>query len=252
MPILKSNAVGQFQGLLTTTSYFPFWKNIASTSMNVIDPANHEKPSIKIGSRQDWLFLIPVVGSLMVGAMTIPHFTIGMRFGLMKWGINTLMAVTLVLGRQETPMTKDDEYTEFLQSSMLYCALWAPIKEELIFRGAIQKISAAAIALAIPNLADEQFYWGNFPIATAISIFTTSLIFGALHVRNEHSLSYFQGISSFMSSMISGYAAAQYGFGAAVAQHITNNLISTMILNLATINKRENEQTSQNLTPALA
>ena len=101
----------------------------------------------------------------------------------------------------------------------------APIFEELLFRGALQLLLIAAISWLSPVAATALLFGTGLTVAEMLSIFVTSIIFGAMHIQNRHAGCYRQAALCFNAGIVYGVVAMKYGLVASIAAHIINNTL---------------------------
>ena len=189
----------------------------------------------RLGVSKKWSFFPAVIAFSVTGLITIPNFSTGILWGMMEFSlsimIRALMVCAIRLTNEPNFSIRNSSYVKAIGLNLLHAALLGPIIEELVFRGALQPISTEVIAWCFPSTSTEYFecHGCNFSIATAISILTTSLVFGAAHLSNQHAESRYQAISACIAGIILGDVAAQYGLGASIATHSTCNTIATTI-----------------------
>lgn len=135
-------------------------------------------------------FLSVFMGLQMVGSIMI-QFT---EMLLNHWGLSAMTALEAASGATVTP------------SMFIYVGIGAPIVEELLFRGAIQKTFE--------------------PLGKRFSILASAALFGLFH-GNVAQIPY-----AFMVGIVLSVVAAEYGLGWSILLHFINNCIFAQILSL--------------------
>lgn len=133
-------------------------------------------------------FLSVFMGLQMVGSLVI-QFTETL---LNHWGLSAMAALEAASG------------TSVTASMFIYVGICAPITEELLFRGAIQKTFE--------------------PLGKRFSILASAALFGLFH-GNIAQIPY-----AFMVGIVLSVVAAEYGLGWSILLHFINNCIFAQIL----------------------
>lgn len=200
-----------------------------------------------------WLELLPAVAVMGLGILYAPNFAIGLVIGVLEYTIGIL----IILSAQAIfPLVSDknSQYSIKVMNDLILATLLAPIYEELLFRGALQPLLIAAISWLAPVASTALLFGTGLTVAAMLSIFVTSIIFGAMHISNRHVGSYRQAALCFIAGIVDGVVAIQYGLVASIAAHIINNTLAitlaALLITLGTFlsgiqNKNENQnQTS--------
>ncbi len=180
-----------------------------------------------------YLFLIPTIAAIAVGAIFIPYFGLGLAVGAGDLVLSvigfTLLDRCGILPRKEE---KNSKYRQALRDALLEVSVFAPLGEEGVFRGIMQPLVTRTIQILFPAAA-VALVGTPLSVAVAVSIAATSVIFGALHYLNPHKNSYIQAISATVGGLVYGFLSAQFGIGASIAAHIANNTLVSMIVALS-------------------
>ncbi len=178
---------------------------------------------------RNFLFLIPTITGIAIGIIFLPNFALGLAAGAGMLVVTVVaMSIMTATGLIEKVKERRSEYSKMLAKESLAVALFGPIQEEAIFRGAYQPLFSAAVQVIVP--AASAVLFGPFSIATTVSIVATGVFFGALHYLNPHKGAFQQAVTASIGGIAFGALAAQYGIGAAVAAHIANNTIVATFL----------------------
>ncbi len=134
---------------------------------------------------RNFLFLIPTITGIAMGIIFLPNFGLGLAAGAGMLVVTVVaMSIMTAAGLIEKVKERRSEYSKMLAKESLLVALFGPIQEEAIFRGAYQPLISAAIQVIVP--AASAVLFGPFSIATTVSIVATGVFFGALHYLNPH------------------------------------------------------------------
>ena len=141
--------------------------------------------------------------------MTLPVFLVFVCMCLASQMINSLWISGLELimnrfGRSVEEILESVSGSSDTFSMFLYASIVAPISEELIFRGYVQRSLA--------------------PYGRKFSIFCSAFLFGLFHGN------LLQTPYAFLAGLILGYLAAEYHIVWAMALHIFNNLVLADLL----------------------
>lgn len=141
--------------------------------------------------------------------MTLPVFLVFVCLCLASQLINSFWISGLELimnrfGRSVEEILQSVSGSSDTFSMFLYASIVAPISEELIFRGYVQKSLA--------------------PYGRKFSIFCSAFLFGLFHGN------LLQTPYAFLAGLILGYLAAEYHIVWAIALHIFNNLVLADLL----------------------
>jgi hypothetical protein len=182
---------------------------------------------------RNYLFLIPTIAAIAVGAIFIPHFGLGLAVGTADLVVSmigfTLLDRSGILPRTEE---KNSKYQQALRDALLEVSVFGPIAEEGVFRGIIQPLLTRTIQILLPAAA-VAFFGTPLSIAVFISVVASSILFGAAHYMNPHKNAHIQAISATVGGLVYGFLSAQFGIGASMAAHIANNTLVSMIVALS-------------------
>jgi membrane protease YdiL (CAAX protease family) len=202
------------------------------TAQNIID---------NVSDPQNWLYLIPTIGTLAIGILFAPHFAIGLGIGAAMACAKIPIALALralgVLKKEE----RDSEYEKSILSFPLLGTLIAPIVEEGFFRGVLQPLATRTMIWLVPAAAATAFFGTGLSIATAVTIVATATLFGLAHLSNPHKNSHIQAIITGVDGIVFGVLAAQFGLGASIAAHIAGN---TLLITIGKIFHKNSETAS--------
>ncbi|WP_367606201.1 CPBP family intramembrane glutamic endopeptidase [Legionella sp. W05-934-2] len=173
----------------------------------------------------DPLSYFMVMGLVIVSStVAVPYFHVGLFMGVASFFIK--IPIAQVLQRSlpiNTHVNKANPQT--FDFDPLDVSLFAPILEELMFRGFMQPTLLLLIPMLIPSTATVLIASG-LSAAALISILITSVAFGLAHIGNNHSGSYVQGVLCTLSGLNLGLLALYFGLPAAIASHIANNTLA--------------------------
>ncbi len=204
---------------------------VSSTTLSGNTQSTLQTLQENLSKPEKWLYLVPTIGALALGAFFIPNFAIGMAAGAGIFGAASVIAPALealgIVKKEETP----SEYAKFDQEWPILTTLGFPVFEEALFRGGVMPVIARCVVLIIPATA-AAFLGTPLSIAMTVSIVATAAIFGLLHLFNPHPNAHLQAVAATISAIVLGLLAAQFGIGAAIAAHILNNTLVVTITQL--------------------
>jgi len=182
---------------------------------------------------ETWLDILFTAAFMGLGILFAPNFAIGLVIGVLDCTINYLITRAV-----ETffplALEENNQYFFDVMNNIINTTLVAPIFEELLFRGALQLLLIAAISWLSPVAATALLFGTGLTVAEMLSIFVTSIIFGAMHIQNRHAGYYRQAAYCFNTGIVYGVVAMKYGLVASIAAHIINNtLLITYIVFLS-------------------
>lgn len=170
-------------------------------------------------------YLGPLITTLALGSLFVPHFAKGLAIGVATLGLNIATSASLYFFGAYEPEKRDSKYTKLVLSRPLDTTIGAPLLEEGVFRGVLQPTLQRICQIALPVTGTLLFPGVAVSVATAAAILGTSLLFGAIHYTNPHENSHIQAITSAIGGIPFGLAAARLGLGAAVGAHMMHNSI---------------------------
>ncbi len=193
---------------------------------------------------ETWLGLLPAVAVMGLGILFAPNFAIGLVIGVLQCTIGNLISLA---AQAIFPLARDknDRYLIDVLNNTIITTLYGPILEETLFRGALQPLLIAAISWLAPVAATALLFGIGLTVAAMLSIFVTSIIFGAMHISNEHKGSYRQAAICFIGGIVFGAVAMQYGLVASIAAHIINNTLAITLAAFLSGVQNENETQTQ-------
>jgi membrane protease YdiL (CAAX protease family) len=120
------------------------------------------------------------------------------------------------------------EITQSLvRNDFMRTTLWAPIQEELYYRGIVQGVLKWTASDILPDISFTIFS-RQIKLATLVAIIVTALLFGA-----EHS-STLQCINATIGGVVYGLLKEEFGIVSSIAAHCTHNtlnqLFTTMVI----------------------
>jgi membrane protease YdiL (CAAX protease family) len=189
---------------------------------------------------KNWYYLIPTVGAITLGILFAPNFSIGLAAGGAIWFVATTISATLATCGFANLDDRNSEYMKTLFGFPLLATFFAPVGEELVFRGAIQPLLTRAIVWLVPA-ATAAFFGTGLGIATTVSIVATAAIFGFIHTFNKHKNSHIQALVTGVQGIAFGVLAAQFGLGASIAAHM---MVNTILFTLGRLVYKEPPETT--------
>lgn len=152
-----------------------------------------------------------------ITAKAVPFMAVGAHIWLVyKYPVPALCGVagialdlisSLVL-KKLNMVTSDpnNKYEKFITESPFYhVSLIGPLLEELIFRGALQNVLSS--------------------FGRNLSLITSAIMFGCMHLTNKHKNNYLQGIFSGINGVLLGLLNNQFGILGSLTSHSTRNLL---------------------------
>lgn len=209
---------------ISSLSQHPISSHVPSSFTHAPSASHLEAVEYGIQPR-NFLYLIPTITGIVLGILFLPHFGLGLAFGAAHLAIKVIsIAILKKAGILQESPEENNEYGKYIRKSLLAVSLFGPIAEEGIFRGLIQPLGTKSIQILVPAAAAALFGTG-LNVATAVSIVATSVLFGAAHYFNPHKNAHIQAVSATLGGLTWGLLSAQFGIGAAIAGHISNNSI---------------------------
>jgi len=102
----------------------------------------------------------------------------------------------------------DSKYLKLLMATpLINFAIWVPLGEECIFRGGL------------------QWYFTNEYHSPIAGIALSAILFGAVHLTNDHQLRHMQAISAGIFGITAGILKQRFGMLAPIAMHMANNFL---------------------------
>lgn len=160
-------------------------------------------------------------------------------------GLNLILAAGLA--------TKDENssYQQFLiKSSPITVVLGAPVLEEVIFRGGLQKLLIVIFRVILPAASVIIFGFSLTP-AALVGIGFSSLAFGLAHAVNDHKNNWVQAFLATITGLTYGFTVHTLGFSAGIIAHCVNNFFCTTLIYITTPSKPKwfvEHQRQQHLT----
>ena len=173
-----------------------------------------------------WLWIIPTITAIAIGVIFVPNFSIGLAVGAVD--LIVVAVGTVLLEHAGIIDEAEEEEDSPYEENLLYCALFAPVAEEAVFRGAIQP-SLTGVVQALAPAAKASFLAAGLNVATTVSIVITSALFGAAHLLIDHKNARKQAISAGLGGIVNGVLAAKLGIGASIAEHIAFNSLWSVL-----------------------
>jgi len=166
---------------------------------------------------------IPTFAVLSIACLWSRVFLVGAAVGV----VNTIssIALTQLLLKQVPPTQEDEQYVRLVTESVFKSAVIGPILEEVIFRGVLQPSLRWIVSVWLPDVSLKVAFIPPMALASMISVVATSVLFGFMHLTNNHSYKKFQALHATGIGIVYGVLAANYGLGASIGAHIMSNTI---------------------------
>jgi membrane protease YdiL (CAAX protease family) len=114
--------------------------------------------------------------------------------------------------------------------SPLTVTLFAPIMEELFFRGIIQPLLLASILTLFPQLTGVVLF-GTFSAAGICAVAITAALFGAVHLTNQKKNdAYHQAFNATFGGVVYGLLSLQFNLFTSIAAHVINNTVCITLM----------------------
>ncbi len=225
---------------MSISAVLPHSLGATSTSTKANPIANDANKS------PDWTYLVPVIGILALGILLFPSSVpIGMAVGAAT--LIGSVAITLISTCLKLDVKDDKEENKNLSfSEKLAATVAAPILEEGFFRGILQPLAIRAIVFIVPA-ASAAFLGTGLSVAVLVSVVATAILFGLVHLTNDHKNTHIQAFSATKSGIVYGFLAVYLGLPAAIAAHMIHNTLIVTVTEIAKLFK--NKTTSSSLQP---
>lgn len=164
---------------------------------------------------------IPTFAILGAGSLYSRVFLIGVGVGLVD--VITKIALYFLFLRgidQDNTQHTDNKETPF-SVSVIY-----PILEEVVFRGLLQPSLRWAASVCLPDVTMKLAFLPAMSLASIVAVVATSVLFGSVHLINQHSGRKIQAMLATWGGITKGLLAINYGLGPAIGAHIMNNTIA--------------------------
>jgi membrane protease YdiL (CAAX protease family) len=173
--------------------------------------------------------LLPVVAGVAAACLLSPAFAIGAA----TVAITLPLEITAAISMNRLGLFKDDpdsKYHKLIVKHPYYATVFAPILEEIAFRGIILNAIKVVATQVLPAITITCLIGPPMHIAVAVSIAASAILFGAAHLRNSHKNVIPQSIMCAISGIAFGILFVQYGLLASIGAHIVNNTVITGVL----------------------
>ena len=185
---------------------------------------------------------IPTLISLLIvgiGSLCIPHFIIGLLVGAMNFCVAFIINRAL---QAIFPLVNENgrsNYAKSINMQPFLVMLYAPILEEFIFRGILQPLLLAVATLLVPSTPIAIILGVSLSGAAIFSICVAAVLFGAVHLSNDHKGAFRQSLNCVVSGIVFGLLAFQFGLLTAIAAHMMNNILAYQLVRLCTSSRSD-------------
>ncbi|KTD35661.1 CAAX amino terminal protease self- immunity [Legionella moravica] len=204
--------------------------NVAAPSLTAV-ATNLGVSSITSMASIEPISLSVYLGCIILGIACLPGFTSGLLLGsLCTLAVGSLSQIMQFI---DPLYVRNSHYYRYVLDNPLTVTITAPLIEELIFRGLLLTVALIAVTTLFPITTTIMMWETGISLAAAIAISAVAMVFGLVHLGNEHEGAYRQAFIATLSGIAFGVMALQFGLGTAIGAHVINNSISYTIAYLS-------------------
>ncbi|MBS3904178.1 MAG: CPBP family intramembrane metalloprotease [Simkania sp.] len=177
-----------------------------------------------------WQELVPVISTIALGVFYSPVFCFGAAVGVIDCSVHTILSYTLFSNPEQS--NKGTYLKELIDTSAFITCVVGPIIEEFLCRGLLLHALKHVATTIFTNRSILLPLGIAMPASTIAAIIISSVIFGMLHLSNDHEGATDQVILCTLGGLTYGVLAESFGITASIGAHIANNSLLISLLKI--------------------